>query len=1112
MHPYTGAANQGSPDGNVDGVTEKAWVIVINDDETQRTTLCDLLRRGGWLSKSFAEAEAALAGLTGNPVLPSLIITDITMPGMDGWRFCRLLRSREYERFNAVPILVVSDTSSREDAARISIDTGANAYLPFPVECAPFLALVERLAAGREPGAQPKVLIVEDSRTLTGLLNKAFTAGGYETLVAATLAEGRLAFRHHSPDIVILDYHLPDGNGDLLLAEFQKDSPSVVAIMMTADQNPELALAWMKQGAAAYVHKPFDPAYLLELCQKARREREMMLAETFREERLREICRREEALRLVVDHQRSQQHHLALVNRLAFDLLSLSPQADIHGFVAERLADLTDAVFVGVNEYDRATDRLITRAFAGLPTTAEKFLEITGQKPVGASYGIESDAARTELGKGRLVRIAGGLHELTFKRIPQMVCLLLEKTFHIGEIYAIGIVHEGRLHGSAVICLKSGSQVQRELVEAFAALASLAFQRQHAGESLAERERELSTLMNNLPGMVYRCLNDSAGTITVASKECLELTGYSGENLQQGEKLSFQDFVHPEDRPRVWNEIEGAVAANLPYKLAYRIVPAGGGVKWVWEQGVGVRDGKGDVAFLEGFIIDVTDHRRAEANLRRLATAADQAAEAICITDTDGRIEYVNPAFERISGYGSKEAVGQSPRILNSGVQDRPFYEELWKTITAGKTWSGRIVNKRKGGTLYTEDCTISPVRDEKGAIERFVAVKRDVSREIEMENQFRQSQRLESIGQLAAGVAHDLNNLLSPILGYADLLLLDMDPAGEAHRQVREIVKAGQSSRDLIGQLLAFGRRQMLELRVMDLRRVVAEMESLLRRMIRENIALETDLAPDFCNVLIDRGQFEQVLMNLAVNAEQAMPDGGSLLIEVGHAQLDAEYCKTHTGVVPGHYIQLTVSDTGEGMDDEVLTHIFEPFYTTKGKLGTGLGLATVYGIVKQHKGNIWVYSEPGRGTTFKVYLPSSREKAVDLVGQNEASPPGGAETILVVEDSAMVMNLARAILEKRGYRVLVAASGAEAIRVLEEYRDAVHLLLTDVIMPDINGKELYDRVSPLYPALKVLFMSGYTQNVIAHHGVLDKGVFFIQKPFTVQGLTVKVREILSS
>jgi two-component system, cell cycle sensor histidine kinase and response regulator CckA len=511
--------------------------------------------------------------------------------------------------------------------------------------------------------------------------------------------------------------------------------------------------------------------------------------------------------------------------------------------------------------------------------------------------------------------------------------------------------------------------------------------------------------------------------------------------------------------------------------------------------------------------LDISERKRAEEKLRRLAEAVQQASDAVVITSPDGKIEYVNPAFEQITGYSLDEAIGQNPRILKSGKQDQAFYKNLWDTILSGNRWAGRIINKRKGGALFTEDCSIAPVRNEHGQIERFVAVKRDITKELELEERFQQTDRLESVGRLAAGVAHDMNNLLSPILGYAEMLLFDLDPSGEHYRQVQVIKESAERSRDLIRQLLAFGRKQVLEIRVLDLCRVVGDMEKLLGRTIREDIAIETILHPVACPVLADASQIGQVLMNLAVNAQDAMPGIGNLTIEVSPTQLDEAYCREHTDAKPGDYVMLAVSDTGCGMEGETRRHIFEPFFTTKKDSGTGLGLATVYGIVKQHGGNIGVYSEPGHGTTFKVHLPAVRGETSTAQAQASALKElRGSETVLVVEDNDMARDLANHILERQGYTILSAASGREALQLLTGHGGPVHLLLTDVIMPGMDGKALSLQATRQHPRLKVLFMSGYPQNVIAHHGVLEKGLHFIQKPFSVTSLAEKVRQVLDA
>jgi two-component system, cell cycle sensor histidine kinase and response regulator CckA len=510
--------------------------------------------------------------------------------------------------------------------------------------------------------------------------------------------------------------------------------------------------------------------------------------------------------------------------------------------------------------------------------------------------------------------------------------------------------------------------------------------------------------------------------------------------------------------------------------------------------------------------VDITERKRALEELRRLAEAMGQTSEAIVITTPKGVIEYVNPAFEQITGFSQEEAVGETPRILKSGSHDEAFYKKFWSTLLSGDRWTGRIVNRRKDGVPYTAECSISPVRNERGDLAHFVWVSRDITRELALEERFRQSERLESVGRLAAGVAHDMNNLLTPILGYGEILLMDLDPSSESYRQAQVIRESAERSRDLIRQLLAFGRKQVLEVTATDLRRLVRDMEKLMRRTIRENIALEirTD-GP--CPIMSDAGQMGQVLMNLAVNAQDAMPQGGDLIMEVSPVQLDESCCQTHGGLKPGKYAMLSVSDTGVGMDQETLRLIFEPFFTTKKELGTGLGLATVYGIVKQHDGHISVYSEPDRGTVFKVYLPLIQEADLSPQLKRPAMELRGSETILVVEDNELPRNLACRILERQGYTALSAAGGREALELLETHPDTpVHLLLTDVVMPNMDGKSLSRQLCSKYSDLKVLYMSGYTQEVIDRHGILEEGVHFIQKPFSVASLSEKVRQVLDS
>jgi PAS domain S-box-containing protein len=559
--------------------------------------------------------------------------------------------------------------------------------------------------------------------------------------------------------------------------------------------------------------------------------------------------------------------------------------------------------------------------------------------------------------------------------------------------------------------------------------------------------------------------------------------------------------------------MDSVFATGVPLEIEFEYAGPQGTSLFNWRL-IPEFDERREVRTLLSISRDVTAQRRAESEMRQLAEAVGQAAESIVITSKDGAIEYVNPAFERITGYVRSEALGQNPRVLKSGVQDAAFYKELWDTIMAGRIWTGRMVNRRKDGSFYTEECTISPVYDAAGVVDRFVAVKRDVTQELALEEELRQAQRLESVGQLAAGVAHDFNNMLSPILGYAEMLAAEFSRDDVRHAQLIQIKHAAERSRDLIRQLLAFSRKQVLELSLVDMCEVVRAMQGFLKRAVRENVEIRVQLDDAPQTVRADVSQIEQVLVNLCVNAQDAMPEGGVLAIAVAPARFDSAQCAAHPGLQPGQYVMLSVTDTGMGMDAETRRHIFEPFFTTKehGK-GTGLGLATVYGIVKQHGGIILVTGEPGKGAAFQIYLRYIHgqvlaEGASEVQGKQAA----GTETILLVEDNVVVRELTKEILERQRYTILDAPSGIHALEIVAHHAGPIDLLLTDVVMPDMNGRELFDRVIVQRPGLKVMYMSGYPDNVIARHGALDEGVVFIQKPFTSLKLLAKVREALAA
>ncbi|MBU1055732.1 MAG: response regulator [Proteobacteria bacterium] len=392
------------------------------------------------------------------------------------------------------------------------------------------------------------------------------------------------------------------------------------------------------------------------------------------------------------------------------------------------------------------------------------------------------------------------------------------------------------------------------------------------------------------------------------------------------------------------------------------------------------------------------------------------------------------------------------------------------------------------------------------------MGIAKDISEKRNLEQQLLHSQRLEAVGRLSGGIAHDFNNLLTMILGNAELILEDSIITDKVRERIQEIHTAGERAASLTRQLLAFSRKQVLQPKIMNLNKTAKNMEKMLLRMIGEDIELRAFLAPDLGQIEADTGQIEQVIMNLIVNARDAMPEGGKITLETENVDIDEKYADTHTSVIPGSYVMLSISDTGIGMSDETRIRIFDPFYTTKDKgKGTGLGLSTVYGIIKQSKGNIWVYSEPGKGCTFKIYLPQVEKP----IPKAELMPKSidtliGSETILVAEDDEMVRNFIVRALQGYGYKVLTAASGEEAIEISLAYKNTIHLLLTDVIMPGINSRDMEESIKTSRPKIKVLYMSGYTDNTIVHYGVLDPGKEFIAKPFTPESMARKVREVI--
>jgi PAS domain S-box-containing protein len=647
-------------------------------------------------------------------------------------------------------------------------------------------------------------------------------------------------------------------------------------------------------------------------------------------------------------------------------------------------------------------------------------------------------------------------------------------------------------------------------------------ERKQAEEALRQSEERYRTILENIEDGYYEV--DLPGNFTFFNDSLCRMLGYSRDEMIG---MGNQQYTDQENRKKLFQAFNEVYRTGEPTKEFDWEVFRKDGTKVFGEISVSlIKDSKGKPIGFRGIARDITERKRAEEALRnseeRFRIAAKSSSDLIWDWGIlDGNLEWFGNIDERL-GYNPGEfprTIDAWEKIIHPDEHDRVM-TALDQHLKMHKPYMEEYRVQRKDGTFCYWTDRGTAFWDEKGnpfkmigACEDITERKRAEEENTVLQEQLRQSQKIEAIGRLAGGIAHDFNNLLTVIKGYSQLSLLDLNESNPLWGNIQEIQKATQRAADLTRQLLAFSRRQILDLKVLDLNALLKDLDKMLRRIIGEDIELVTLLAGDLGRVKIDPGQIEQVILNLAVNSRDAMPSGGKLTIETANVVLDEEYAHAHVAVIPGHYVRLSITDTGVGMPRELKEKVFEPFFTTKEKgKGTGLGLSMVYGIVKQIGGNIWVYSEPGHGTTFKIYLPRVEEQLDTFHALDETdSFPRGGETVLLVEDDPSVRDLALRLLRQQGYTVLEAANGVEALHVTQEHGgEKIHLLLTDVVMPQMGGKELADQLKIFRPDVKVLYTSGHTDDAIVHHGVLEPGTHFLQKPFSLKTLSHKVREVL--
>jgi PAS domain S-box-containing protein len=639
-------------------------------------------------------------------------------------------------------------------------------------------------------------------------------------------------------------------------------------------------------------------------------------------------------------------------------------------------------------------------------------------------------------------------------------------------------------------------------------------ERRRTEQALRESEEKFRLIAETIDE-IFWIFDIDKGCMTYASPGYKRVWGYSPEYFSEQGK-SLEDAIHPDDREQVFAAL-GQMKDGKLIDYEHRIICPDESIRYIWNRAYPIHDEGGRLKQYVGVAQDVTAWKKAEEALRESKEYLNQIINCIgdplFVKDDQHKFVLMNDAMCEISriqredllgetafGYLPKDIVAKllekEDEVLNSGrecVMEETIPDTQGNTIT--------VMSKK---TRFVD----------KAGNKQIIGLLHDITEYKQLQAQFLQAQKMEAIGVLAGGVAHDFNNLLNIINGYTELMLTDISQEHPLRADLQLVMDAGQRAASLTTQLLAFSRKQIVQLEILNLNHALESMNSMLRRLIGEDIELTFIGQPELGLINADPGQIHQIVMNLVVNSRDAMPQGGKLTIETANIDLDEQYVRGHLAGAAGPYVMLAVSDNGMGMDSETQSHVFEPFFTTKSKgKGTGLGLSTVYGIIKQSHGFIWVYSEPGKGTAFKIYFPRAEYQGPEIRAERKSAHRlQGRESVLVVEDEESVRTLACRILQEQGYAILEASSGNEALAIAQNHAGEIHLVLTDVVMPGIGGGELVSRITAARPGIKALFVSGYTDNAIVNHGTLDPGIAFLQKPFTIGSLARKVREVLDS
>ncbi len=921
------------------------------------------------------------------------------------------------------------------------------------------------------------VLLVEDSPTNVLLTEEALDRNRFHIQSIARLGDALKLLSSEQFDVVLLDLGLPDSQGLDTLRKLRSANPEIAIVVLTGKDDEQLALKALQERAQDYLVKGHAQIDILGRTLRYAIERHQT-----------EAALRERTV------------HAALNADLGLAFTGSGSLQQMLQVCVDSMVRNLDAAFARIWTLNQAENVLELRASAGMYTH------------------IDGPHSRVPVGKFKIGLIAEEKEPHLSNDVahdPSVSDLEWAKREDMVAFAGYPLLLEGRLVG--VMAMFARKRLSDTTLQAMASIANqiaLGIERKEKEEALNKSEAQFQELTAHIQQVLWT-IDVQEAKLVYVSPAYETLWGRSCQSLLDNPQ-SYMEGIHPLDQEMMVRE-NAAMFQTGNIDAECRVMRPDGSVRWVWIRGYPVKE-KGQIVRVAGVIEDVTEKRELaserDALLSRLQLHIERMPLAYVLFDADLRIVDWNPTAERILGYSKEEMLGIGPPF--EIFVPSSFWatgEEILTRIRAGEmTAHSTNENLTKDGRTITCEWYNTPLVNKDGIFMGLLCLAQDVTQRKLLESQFQQSQKMEVVGHLAGGVAHDFNNLLAVILGCCQFLENDITLNGDSRDLIEDVYKAATRAAALTKQLLAFSRQQILQPKVLNLNEVVTESVAMLSRLIGEDIELSTKLSPNLWPVKVDAGQMNQVIMNLAVNARDAMSDGGKLIIQTANVELDQTYLHAHRDVKAGPHAVLSISDTGCGMDEKTKARMFEPFFTTKetGK-GTGLGLATVFGIVKQSGGHVTVYSEVGRGTTFKVYLPideaaaeTSNEKSV------QTALPRGTETVLVVEDEDMMRNLACRILQSQGYYVLQACDGDDALLTFERHKGAIHLILTDVVMPKMGGRQMYDRLRELQPNLKVLFMSGYTDDAVIRHGVLEAETNFIEKPFTYAALAKTVRDVL--